>query len=175
MKSVRIFETWDWCIASVTSWGIITQGTGKQCACELCLVFSSASRSTGFFAVLCFLYLCVLPACSSSFSSLNSQLLLKSKHNRTVHRSENVLQCFIFYSEIAEQSQDMLRPRKPYLQCGSFFGFLTSQDEVISHHSLPKATLGFPPEETAKCRIGLWMFGLFCTHPEGHCADSRPS
>lgn len=64
---VRIFETWDWCIDIVNSWGITTQGTGKQCACDSCLIFSSASRSTGFFYPTCFSYFCVLPACSGSF------------------------------------------------------------------------------------------------------------
>lgn len=66
----------------------------------------------------------VLLTCVSSGLSLpvlallffpNSRLLLKSKHSETVHRSERVLWCFMWYSEMVEQSQDVLRPRKPCL------------------------------------------------------------
>lgn len=73
----------------------------------------------------------VLLTCVSSGLSLpvlallffpNSRLLLKSKHSETVHRSERVLWCFMWYSEMVEQSQDVLRPRKPCLWCGSFLG-----------------------------------------------------
>lgn len=121
----------------------------------------------GFFTVLCFFYFCVLPTYSSFFFQIHNYFWNPSTIKLRMYYS--VLYCTVKLLS----SQDMLRPHKPFLQCDSFFGFLTSQDEVISCHSLPKATLGLTPEDMTKCRIGLWVFGLFCTHLQGHCSDFR--
>lgn len=72
---------------------LLLKATSKQCSCEFCFVFLIREQKELFFffgAVLVSrTFMFSLPSIDLLFFLLNSQLLLKSKHIKTVHKSEN--------------------------------------------------------------------------------------